>query len=141
MSASVHVVVADPDPQVREQIVGIVGAVAMESDVEVTVHEASTGTTALALCTDRSPRLVISEVLLEGVSGLALLRRLTANGHHETAFILVTNLARENDRFWGLRNGALAYLAKPFDEATLRERIARVLTEGSAARADPPSPL
>lgn len=139
--SNVHVVIADPDAQVRERVVAIVNGAATEQGIEVQVHEASTGTSALAMCSDHAPRLVIAEVMLEGLSGLALLRRLRTRARKNTAFIFVTNLARENDRFWGLRSGALAYLAKPFDEATLSDRVSRVLNEGAQARADTPSPL
>ncbi len=113
MRETLHVVIADPDAALRTELVGIVGAVAAETGLDVAVHEASNGTSALAACSDHRPRLLITETLLEGLSGLALLRRLSSEASSRTAVILVTDMARETDRYWGLRNGAIAYLAKP----------------------------
>jgi DNA-binding response OmpR family regulator len=134
----VRVVVAEPDAETRRQIVEVVHAAAKEAEVSVQVAQAGDGTTALAMCSDHRPTLVVAEVLLEGISGLALLRRLRAESGSKTAVIFVSDMGRQTDRYWGLRGGAHAYLAKPFDEATLRDRVRRVLTKGSDAEPQRP---
>ncbi len=136
-----HVVIAEPDPGLRSQLVGIVAEAATKVDAEVTVHETSTGTSALAACSDHKPRLLLGEVLLDGVSGLALLRRLKAESKSPTAVIFVTDLAHEHDRYWGLRNGAVAYFAKPIDTGPLRSRVVRVLRDGPSATRDAPAKI
>ena len=138
---SMHVVVADADAEARATTIAVLREVGESTSMDLKIHEASTGTSALALCSDHRPRLLISEILLEGLSGLAILRRLRSESASETAVIFVTHLARENDRFWGLRNGALAYLAKPYDTVVLRDRIRRVLTDGPAATPERPRQL
>ena len=138
MAATVRVVVAEPDAELRRQIIDVVQTAAKDADVSITVAQAGDGTTALALCSDHRPALVVSEVLLEGLSGLTLLRRLRAEAGSATAVIFVSDMGRETDRYWGLRGGAHAYLAKPFDEATLRDRVRRVLTKGSDAPPERP---
>lgn len=137
-SLSLRVVVADPDREQRTSIVEAVRAAAKELGRAVAVDQAGDGTTALAMCSDHRPHLVVSEVLLEGLSGFDLLRRLKAEFGERTQVVFVTNMARETDRYWGLRNGALAYLTKPLDAATLQERVRRALAEGPEAKPDRP---
>jgi len=134
-----HVVVAEPDADTREQLVAAVSEVASSLGHDVTVHEASSGTSAFAACSEHKPQLLIAEVLLDGLSGLTLLRRLSVESKSKTAVVFVTDLARDHDRYWALRNGALAYLTKPFDAATLRSKITRVLTQGPEASRDAPA--
>jgi DNA-binding response OmpR family regulator len=69
------------------------------------------------------PDLVVAEILLEGQSGMQLLRRLRDRyGAQAPAVIFVTSMSNEVDRYWALRNGATAYVIKPFDDEFLRTR-------------------
>lgn len=136
-----HVVIAEPDAETRERLVAVVAEVATALDRDVTVHETSTGTSAFAACSEHKPQLLVTEVLLDGLSGLTLMRRLGIESKTKIAVVFVTDMAREHDRYWALRNGALAYLTKPFDAATLRSKIERVLTQGARATADAPAQI
>ena len=136
-----HVVIAEPDADTRGRLVAVVAQVATALDRDVTVHETTTGTSAFAACSEHKPLLLVTEVLLDGLSGLTLLRRLGVESKAKTAVVFVTDMAREHDRYWALRNWALAYLTKPFDAATLRTKIERVLTQGARAPADAPAQL
>ena len=138
-NASTHVVIAEPDTATREQLVTLVTEVSASLGVEVKIHQVSTGTSAFAACSEHKPLLLISEIMLEGLSGLTLLRRLAVESKAKTAVVFVTDFSRDHDRYWGLRNGAVAYLAKPFDENALRSKIQRVLTEGPETVADSPA--
>lgn len=131
-----RVLVAEPDKEARLHLVGLVKRAAEESTVTLTIDEAADGTTAMAKWSEHRPDLVISEVLLEGVSGLALLRRMLAEHGKLPPVVLVTSLTRESDRYWGLRNGAHAYVRKPFDDELLVRRFGTLLVEGAAAPAD-----
>src|SRR5690606_24334746 len=105
---------------------------------EVVVDQAADGTTAMAMWTEHPPRLVVCEVLLDGLSGLALLRRMKADRPSLPPVIFVTGMARESDKYWGLRNGAHAYLAKPYDDDLLSGRVRDALDKGAlAARQQP----
>jgi DNA-binding response OmpR family regulator len=133
-----RVLVAEPDPEERARLVAVVQQVAAELGREVVVDQASDGTSAMAQWTERSPRLVIGEVLLPGLSGLALLRRMKAERTALPPMIFVTRMTRESDRYWGLRNGAHAYLSKPYDDDQLRRRVRDALEKGAdAARQQP----
>lgn len=138
-NASTHVVIAEPDAAARGQLAALVTEVSTALGIAVKIHEVSTGTSAFAACSEHKPQLLISEVMLEGLSGLTLLRRLAVESKTKTAVVFVTDFSRDHDRYWGLRNGAVAYLAKPFDEHALRSKIRRVLTDGPEAVADSPA--
>ncbi len=138
-SHPIHVVIADPDAATRAQVVALVNEVSTALGIDAKIHETSTGTSAFAACSEHKPQLLITEVMLEGLSGLTLLRRLAVESKTKTAVVFVTDFSRDHDRYWGLRNGAIAYLAKPFDESALRSKIHRVLTHGPGAVADSPA--
>ncbi|MBK7826059.1 response regulator [Nannocystis sp.] len=129
-----HLVIADPDPRERERAIAAIEALLATADAglgELVLHSASDGREALALIEAHQPALVLCEVLLAGISGLALLRRVRrARGPTAPHFILITSLARESDRYWGLRNGAHGYVMKPYEDDLLQARIREVLVGG-----------
>ncbi|MCX4240020.1 response regulator transcription factor [Paraliomyxa miuraensis] len=133
-----RVLVAEPDADERARLVAVVRSASEALGREVTIDQAADGTTAMAMWTEHPPRLVVCEVLLDGLSGLALLRRMAAERPALPPVIFVTRMARETDKYWGLRNGAHAYLARPHDDEQLRNRVKEALEKGSqAARQQP----
>ena len=71
------------------------------------------------------PDLIISDVRMPGMDGMALLKRVRG-GHPETAFILMTTFASVKDAVSALQAGAADYLVKPFEREELLERVRRV---------------
>ena len=122
-----RVLVVDPDPSERQRVIAVVQELGADLGLDVTIVEAGDGTTALASWNEQAPDLVVSEVLLDGVSGLNLLRRKRAEGEPLPPVVLLTRMDREGDRYWGLRNGAKAYVTKPWDEVQLQRRIKAAL--------------
>ena len=125
------VVLADPDPEARKHIAELLRAAHREAfgeDGELELREADTGTAAWELIESSAPALVVCEILLEGLNGLQLLRRLrsTQSGDGPGVF-LVTHMSQEVDRYWALRNGATAFVVKPFEDEFLRARVLRFL--------------
>ncbi|MEX1366857.1 MAG: response regulator [Nannocystaceae bacterium] len=137
-SSPERVLIADPDGQERERLTQIVRDAAASSGHEVVVDQAADGTTAMAMWAEHPPQLVVCEVLLEGISGLSLLRRMKSERSTMPPVILVTRMSRESDRYWGLRNGAHAYLTKPYDDQLLRGRVAEALLKGAEATREQP---
>jgi twitching motility two-component system response regulator PilH len=138
MTEARHVVVADPDPRERARMQELLRGPAEELGLQLEVHTASDGQVALGLIEQRHPTLVLSEILLEGISGLSILRRLRATlpENQVPPFVFVTTMARESDRYWGLRNGALGYVMKPYEDDLLQSRIRDVLRLGHEVRPD-----
>jgi len=86
------------------------------------VDTAATGPEALAAVAAAEPDLVLLDVMLPGMDGIEVCRRLRA-GHPLLTIVLVTARADELDRVVGLEVGADDYLTKPF---SLPELVARV---------------
>src|SRR5439155_4008529 len=89
------------------------------------VVTAANGEDALAAATsyDRPPSLIVLDVMLPGIDGMALCRRLRQERGATTPIILLTARGGEWDRIAGLRAGADDYVVKPFSPAELVERV------------------
>ncbi|MHA4869897.1 response regulator transcription factor [Duganella sp. PWIR1] len=88
------------------------------------VHVADSAEAALSLLEHEPVDLVLLDVMLPGMDGLELCRRMRA-ADGGPAIIMVSALAEPTDKVIGLELGADDYVAKPFD---LRELLARIRT-------------
>jgi DNA-binding response OmpR family regulator len=91
------------------------------------VRTVADGRTALAETEREKPDLVVLDLMLPGVDGLDVMRRLREDGRRRIAVILLTARGEENDRVVGLRLGADDYVVKPFSPAELVARVDAVL--------------
>jgi two-component system response regulator RegX3 len=83
------------------------------------------GLEALQLIQDFQPDLVVLDLMLPGMSGLEVCRRLRTQS--ATPVIMLTARSEEIDRVLGLEVGADDYLAKPFSFRELLARIRAIL--------------
>ena len=91
------------------------------------VRTARNGTEALvALHADR-PSLVVLDVMLPHIDGMALIRRMRENPAIDVPVIMLTARGQEADRISGLELGADDYVTKPFSPAELVSRVKAVL--------------
>jgi DNA-binding response OmpR family regulator len=79
-----------------------------------------------AVAVDR-PDLVVLDLMLPGLDGLEVMRRLRGPGPGGIPVILLTAKGEESDRVIGLRLGADDYVVKPFSPAELIARVDAVL--------------
>ncbi|WP_157266943.1 ATP-binding protein [Azohydromonas aeria] len=87
---------------------------------------------ALAAVQQQVPELVLADVMLPGLDGLALLQALRAReSTRELPVILLTARASEDSRVHGMQSGADDYIVKPF---SARELVARVEAHVKLAR-------
>ena len=97
------------------------------------VEAVGDGQAALASARARSPDVILSDVMMPGLDGFALLRQLRADSKTRTVpVILLSARAGEEAVLAGLDQGADDYLAKPF---TAQELLARVRTHLTMAGA------
>lgn len=89
------------------------------------VRAVGDGSIALQTIEEYQPNLVVLDVMLPGMSGLEICRRLRAQS--STPVIMLTARGEEFDRVLGLEVGADDYLAKPFSFRELLARIRAVL--------------
>jgi two-component system, OmpR family, response regulator ResD len=86
---------------------------------------AGDGQHALELASAERPDLVVLDLMLPGMDGLEVMRRLRE--HERVAVILLTAKGEATDRVIGLRLGADDYVVKPFSPAELVARVDAVL--------------
>ncbi len=115
------VLVVDDEPTIVE----IVGRYMERAGYET--YEASDGPEALRLAELHRPDLVVLDVMLPGIDGIEVMRRLHERPGPRTAVILLTARGEESDRLVGLRHGADDYVVKPFSPAELVARVDAVL--------------
>jgi DNA-binding response OmpR family regulator len=112
-------------------------AMGLESALEhehFSVTHVDRGEKALAAIEDDVPDLMILDVMLPGMDGLTVLKKVKSE-HPELPIILVTAKAAELDRVLGLELGADDYVTKPFSLRELTARIrARLRTRPAAPR-------
>lgn len=91
------------------------------------VGTAHSGAGALAAVRELRPDLVLLDIYLPDVDGLAVLRELRADEAGVDTDIIVITAARDVDTIRSaMRGGALHYLIKPFSYAALREQLEHV---------------
>jgi two-component system, OmpR family, response regulator ResD len=98
------------------------------------------GASALQKVDEQAPDLVVLDLMLPGIAGLEVMRRIRARDRSRTAIILLTAKGEETDRIIGLRLGADDYVVKPFSPAELVARVDAVLRRVDSAFA-PDAPL
>jgi len=124
-----QVLVVDDDPTVREVVVSYLRAAKYD------VAEAADGETALAVMSGARPDLVVLDVMLPGIDGLEVFRRMRAVA--DVPIVMLTALGAEADRVVGLQLGADDYVTKPFSPRELVLRVASVLRRaGEGAEPD-----
>ena len=105
------------------------------------VVTAGDGLTALDLARQHSPTVVVLDLMLPGLDGLEVCRRLRT--FSDAYVIMLTAKAEEVDRIVGLEVGADDYLTKPFSPRELVARIRAMLRrprQGVSALPDTPPP-
>ncbi|MYW01644.1 response regulator transcription factor [Streptomyces sp. SID3343] len=118
------VLVVDDDPTVAEVVVGY-----LERAGFATAHAAD-GPSALAMAFAEMPDLVVLDLMLPGMDGLDVCRRLRERG--PVPVVMLTALGDEGDRVSGLEVGADDYVTKPFSPRELVLRVQSVLRRTAA---------
>ena len=129
-----HILVVDDEPNVRK----VLGAMLEQAGYLTT--RAATGDEALGLVRAQDPDLVITDLKMPGMDGLDLLRRLK-EGFPEIPVILLTAHGTVEAAVEAMKQGALDFLAKPFDKTRVLEIVAKGLGQAERARTEFQGPL
>jgi DNA-binding response OmpR family regulator len=129
-----RVLVVDDDPTVSEVV-----ARYLERD-GYAVETVADGRTALDRALAEPPDLVVLDLMLPGLDGLEVCRRLRALA--PVPIVILTARGQESDRIVGLDLGADDYVAKPFSTKELVARVRAVLrrARGPLAPSGPGAP-
>ncbi|MBT2441988.1 response regulator transcription factor [Streptomyces sp. ISL-36] len=135
---SARVLVVDDDPTVAEVVTGYLKRAGL------CVEHAPDGPAALTSATRTWPDLVVLDLMLPGLDGLEVCRRLRAIG--PVPVVMLTARGDEEDRIAGLELGADDYVTKPFSPRELVLRVESVLRRShgrssATASATPEPPL
>jgi two-component system, sensor histidine kinase and response regulator len=115
---NVHVLIAEDSPTQAEQLKFILERRGCQ------VAWAANGNDALAMMERRKPVVVISDIVMPGMDGYRLCKRIREQeAFREVPFILLTSLSDPEDVIKGLECGADNFITKPYDEDDLVSRI------------------
>ncbi|MQA77322.1 MAG: response regulator [Streptosporangiales bacterium] len=126
-----RILVVDDDPTVAEVVTRY-----LEKNGH-TVDRARDGAQALGLADARPPDLVVLDLMLPGIDGYEVCRRLRQST--PVPIIMLTARGDETDRVTGLELGADDYVTKPFSARELVLRVQSVLRRSRAATAPSPA--
>jgi DNA-binding response OmpR family regulator len=125
------ILVVDDEPTIGEVVSRYLERAGYEARV------AEDGLAALEAVAERPPDLIVLDLMLPGLDGLEVMRRVRAEDR-SSAIILLTAKGDESDRIVGLRLGADDYVVKPFSPAELVARVDAVLRRVDTVGADEP---
>lgn len=115
-----NILIADDSPSETALISRVV------TDLGHRSFTANDGNECLEKADQLRPDLILLDVVMPNLDGFSTCRRLRKNP--ETAgipVVMVTSKNGESDRFWAERQGANAYVTKPFDASHLGATIKR----------------
>jgi two-component system, OmpR family, response regulator ResD len=123
------VLVVDDEPTIAEVVSRYLERAGYRTRV------AADGAQALELVARQRPDLIVLDLMLPGIDGLEVMRRLRQPERERIGLILLTAKGEESDRVIGLRLGADDYVVKPFSPAELVARVDAVLRRVDTAPA------
>jgi len=126
MSMVTRVLVVDDESYVRDLLSRVLARRGHDVDV------AADGESALEMMAENSYDLVLTDVVMPGIGGFDLLRRVKATYPNVTVIVL-TGYARKQSISDFLLYGADEYLSKPFQVQALLESVDRVVSKSKRA--------
>ncbi len=94
----------------------------------LTVVTAESGEEALQRISSEKPDVIILDVVLPGRSGFEICRELKSeDSTSKIPVIICSTKGTEMDKFWGMKQGADAYITKPIDQKELVNTVTKLL--------------
>lgn len=142
MSKQQNILVVDDEKTIRE-------VVRRYLELEgFAVTEAETGPQALSILQTTSPDLIVLDIMLPGIDGFAITRKLRNPSEFtplsvgdEIPIILLTARSNEVDRISGFEVGADDYVTKPFSPRELVARVKAVLRRSNTGSSGNETPI
>ncbi len=94
----------------------------------ITASTAKSGEEALEKISSDRPDAIVLDVVLPGRSGFEICRDLKAEANtSKIPVIICSTKGSEMDKFWGMKQGADAYLSKPVDQEELLRTVKQLI--------------
>jgi DNA-binding response OmpR family regulator len=140
MGSGQHILLVDDEPNVGD----VLGIYLRRENFRVSI--ARDGQAALDAIAQTPPDLIVLDLMLPHIDGLALVRQLRGDPGHpgllpEVPIIILTAKGEEADRIIGLELGADDYVVKPFSPREIVVRVKAVLRRSKGASLAPDRPL
>lgn len=117
-----YTLIVDDSATERSIIAGCLKQVGIEISVALSGEE------ALEKIEQQSPDLIVLDVVLPGRSGFEICRQLKGSEHtNRIPIILCSTKGTEMDKFWGMKQGADAYIPKPIDQEELVRKVKELI--------------
>lgn len=116
------VLIVDDSSTLREMISGLLIKAGM------TVIEAQDGVEAKEKIASHPPDLVVLDIVMPNMNGYELCRWVKTNPTTTEVPVVICSSKNEDfDRYWGMKQGADAYIAKPFRPVEMVETVKHLL--------------
>ena len=120
----VKVLVVDDSPMVLEMVSAHLKQHGMD------VMEANNGAEAVEKLKVSTPDLVVTDVVMPQMNGYELCRWIKNNAAtKDVPVVMCTTKSEEFDKYWGMKQGADAYLTKPYHPPELIKTIKQLLSQ------------
>ncbi|MBD2182598.1 response regulator [Aerosakkonema funiforme] len=118
----ITVLLVDDSPTVRSMVSDLLRSKGLQ------VVEACDGIEAIEKIQAKCPDLVITDIVMPRMNGYELCRWVKTNLKERNIPVLMcTSKSEQFDHYWGLKQGADAYITKPFQPADLIQTIKKLL--------------
>jgi twitching motility two-component system response regulator PilH len=116
------VMIVDDSSALREMIAGLL------SQAGMTILEAKDGIEAQQKLQASTPDLVVLDIVMPNMNGYELCRWIKNNpGTQDVPVVICSSKGEEFDRYWGMKQGADAYISKPFRPNEMVETVKQLL--------------
>lgn len=116
------VLIVDDSSTLREMIAGLL------INAGMTVIEAKDGLEAKKMIESNPPDLVVLDIVMPNMNGYELCRWIKNTPATQTMPVVIcSSKSEEFDRYWGMKQGADAYIAKPFRPNDMVDTVKQLL--------------
>lgn len=96
--------------------------------LNINIEIVESGEDAISKIDSKKHDLIILDVVLPGKSGFEVCRKLKGEDHTKNIPIIMCSTKNtEMDKFWGLKQGADAYLTKPVDQKEFNKNVKQLI--------------
>ncbi|MGN6752209.1 MAG: response regulator transcription factor [Intrasporangium sp.] len=120
-AAQPRILVADDDADIRDLVEFKLTQAGYD------VRAVADGVSAWAAFEEEPPELVVLDVMMPGMSGIDVLRRIRESGSASVPVLLLSAKSRDSDVDTGFEVGADDYVIKPFSPRELLHRVSGML--------------